>query len=272
MNPQWRRLRRLLPILLTALSTLWLPPLMPGVAEADPQSAPWVGTWAFPACTEDAVTIVLERSKIDLSTFEAVCTIRRVRKRGTTFDIDAACDGEGGRRRANFSVRVDGDTLRFVRQTGFEFDPKHFTRCRAPQRGQVDSPANSAPAVPSSPGLAEKLPLMLGFYVSSDTPCGMASNATLQLLRRSGIGGGRMLCSIEEAEKIGAKRYRVREYCRDLTGQDSPITLRGVYAIESPTAFVWRSDDGYVNRARHCPQPSLPAPWRDNDVTDLFRQ
>lgn len=32
--------------------------------------------------------------------------------------------------RVSFTVRVDGDTLSFVRQRGFDFSPKRFRRCR----------------------------------------------------------------------------------------------------------------------------------------------
>lgn len=38
------------------------------------------------------------------------------------------------------------------------------------------------------------LPLQPGFYVSTDTPCESASNATLLLKRRDGLGGARDFC------------------------------------------------------------------------------
>lgn len=44
------------------------------------------------------------------------------------------------------------------------------------------------------------LPLQRGYYVASDTPCAKASNATLLLLRRNGIGGARYFCEFKLQE------------------------------------------------------------------------
>ncbi len=47
-----------------------------------------------------------------------------------------------------------------------------------------------------------ELPLKRGFYVASDTPCEQASNATLQLLRRDGVGGARDFCEFKQILEI----------------------------------------------------------------------
>ena len=59
-------------------------------------------------------------------------------------------------------------------------------------------------AKPAGSADAAGLPLTLGYYVDRDTPCGQASNATLQLLRRTGIGASRMFCEFKRIEKLGA--------------------------------------------------------------------
>ena len=115
----------------------------------------------------------------------------------------------------------------------------------------------------------DRLPLRLGFYVSSDTPCERASNATLSLLRRNGIGGARDFCEFKSIERIAWDIYRVTESCADLRddyGETSVVT----YFLEGETGFRTKSESGWEYRARHCPQSVLPAEWRDDDVGGLL--
>lgn len=225
---------------------------------AGAQVAPWIGEWASPQCVADATKITLNRATIDLSTFETVCDIRGVRKRGAEYEFNAACRGEGSPLQATFRVRVDGDRLVFVGQKGFEFDPKRYSRCKAPEKPTA--------APPDAAGL----PLKLGYYVDRDTPCGQASNATLQLLRRTGIGASRVFCEFKRIEKLGATSYRVTEQCRELTDSRGGQARTGTYAISNNSAFAWTAADGSKFSSRLCEQSTLPAPWRDNDIGSLL--
>jgi hypothetical protein len=234
------------------------------------QTEPWIGRWASPHCGPDTTAIVLSRSVLDLSTFEATCRVRSVRRRERSYRLDASCSGEGPNLRATFSVRVDGDTLVFTEQRGFAFDPKRFVRCSdVNERRDASSP--NTPQTSSGGGAS--LPLKRGFYVASDTPCGQASNATLQLLRRKAMGAARTLCSFAKVEQIGSTRYRVTATCKDMTdhrddGADTDIVT---YDIPSETSFIARRANGADYSARFCEQKSLPQPWRSNDIRDLIR-
>lgn len=118
------------------------------------------------------------------------------------------------------------------------------------------------------------LPLRRGFYVRADTACEQASNATLQLLHRDGINTSRVPCTFDKIEKTGANSYRVIESCTfgDPTGrtEGSVSTRTSTYEIAGETGVTIRHDGGGESTARYCPQSSLPAPWRDNDISGLI--
>lgn len=90
----------------------------------------WIGRWGAPTCNADAVIIGLSPKELDLTTFEATCSVNSARSERAGYELRATCRGEGRPTRVTFGVRVDGNTLTFVRQSGFEFDPKRFIRCR----------------------------------------------------------------------------------------------------------------------------------------------
>ncbi|HMM73368.1 MAG: hypothetical protein IT469_02965 [Pseudomonadales bacterium] len=115
----------------------------------------------------------------------------------------------------------------------------------------------------------DRLPLRLGFYVSSDTPCEHASNATLSLLRRNGIGGARDFCEFKSIERVEPDVYRVMESCADLR-DDYAETSVVTYFLAGDTGFRARSESGWEHRARHCPQSALPEEWRDADIGELL--
>lgn len=94
------------------------------------EDLPWVGRWAAPDCGPESTQIRLGRDELDLSTFEATCSVQGSRKVGPGYEIDAACAGEGAPYPITLVVRITGETLTFTRQAGFEFDPKNFVRCR----------------------------------------------------------------------------------------------------------------------------------------------
>ncbi|MCC6301746.1 MAG: hypothetical protein IT489_02980 [Gammaproteobacteria bacterium] len=109
------------------------------------------------------------------------------------------------------------------------------------------------------------LPLQRGYYVASDTPCRKASNATLLLLRRHGIGGARDFCEFKNIQQIGPETYRVEEVCADFQGSD-PERRTLQYQIKSNTRFVISDQNGIVLDARYCAQTDLPPDWRNTDI------
>jgi hypothetical protein len=231
--------RRLAPAALALLCGICLP-----APDARAQADPWIGRWGAPQCDADAIEIVLGRSVLDLSRFEATCRVRNVSRRGKAFQLDANCIGEGPPIHVRLTVRVEGDTLRFTEQRGIQFDPKRYVRCAA--RAQRDAPG----AVPSSQPAsgAAGLPLRRGFYVASDTPCAQASHATLTLVRRDGMSAARTMCTFSNVERIARR------------------------AIASPSiAPTSRRIRKRGRRARFCLQSLLPQPWRSNDIRDLIR-
>ncbi len=239
--------------------------------QSNAQTEPWIGRWGAPQCGTDATEIVLDRSRLDLSTFEAMCRVRRVERRGNSYRFDTNCTGEGSPLRARFTVRVDGDTLLFTEQRGLAFDPKRFVRCKGPV-SQRDA-ATAAPRPQPANDASEILPLKHGFFVAIDTPCAQASNATLNLVRRNAISTARTLCEFSNIEKTGPTRYRVTEHCADIPRppEEKPAAEIVTYDIADDETFVVRRSGGSEYRARYCLQSLLPQPWRSNDIRDLIR-
>lgn len=135
------------------------------------------------------------------------------------------------------------------------------------------APSGSGPtpaAAAAKPITAPSLPLQRGYYVASDTPCGQASNATLQLLRRNGIGAARTICDFKAIEQTGPTGYRVRESCTELGGTTA-ATETVNYEIANDRSFTARRAGGADYKARYCAQSSLPSPWRDNDIRGLIK-
>lgn len=118
------------------------------------------------------------------------------------------------------------------------------------------------------------LPLQRGFYVADGTSCGQASNATLMLVRKSGINTSRVPCDFKSIEKTGANSYRVTETCSEggaAWGTEEHISTNvSTYEIPNNTRFTSKSDSGWESSARYCPQASLPEPWLNNDIADLI--
>lgn len=94
------------------------------------QAMEWVGRWGAPGCGADDTVIGLGTKELDFSTFEASCRTLRAERRRDVYEIAGECHGEGRPMRVSFTVRVDGDTLSFIRQRGFDFSPRRFRRCR----------------------------------------------------------------------------------------------------------------------------------------------
>ena len=133
----------------------------------------------------------------------------------------------------------------------------------------TDAAADAAPATAQSGERVSELPLKRGFYVASDTPCDHASNATLMLLRRDGIGGARDSCDFTQIERVGETTYRVTERCGDLMNPGDGEIYVVTWEIPDDSSFTTVREDGWSNGARHCEQSRLPDPWRDNDISDV---
>jgi hypothetical protein len=131
--------------------------------------------------------------------------------------------------------------------------------------------AKPAPPAPASEVRVPELPLKRGYYVASDTPCAKASNATLMLLRRDGVGGARDFCAFQSIVRIAPNAYRVTQACGDLQDPSPPQASTATYTLSDDTGFTAAHEDGWSYSARHCAQASLPPDWRDNDISDVTR-
>lgn len=148
----------------------------------------------------------------------------------------------------------------------------------APPPAEPGVATTAAPAEPASPSAGSAamatLPLELGFYVPTDVACAQASNATLSLLRRSGINTSRVPCDFSAVEPLGGNRFRVTERCSSggaAWGTEEEVsTSTAIYDIATPTRFRIESEGGYTATMQHCPQGELPDPWRSNDIADII--
>jgi hypothetical protein len=112
------------------------------------------------------------------------------------------------------------------------------------------------------PGLAAAqsgLALQEGFYVFADTPCGQASRASVVRVDRQGISDGRGTCRITQQQRDG-DGLRIVQRCSD-PFDDSTFTQRLRIVLHGERAFSMFTPAGEF-RFRHCPQSSMPEPWR----------
>lgn len=130
-------------------------------------------------------------------------------------------------------------------------------------------------AKPEHAGLSaeavELLPLRRGYYVASDTVCSDASNATVLLLQRGGIGGARDFCEFKTIEQVGLQSYRVLQSCRSFEDGAVPESYVVRYTLSGDDGFTSQRADGWSYSARRCSQASMPAAWRHNDIRDAVR-
>jgi hypothetical protein len=114
-----------------------------------------------------------------------------------------------------------------------------------------------------------ELPLKRGYYVSADTPCAQASNATVLLLRREGLGGSQDFCEFKMIEQTAPTTYRVTQSCGDLRGGGEETSVV-TYDLMGDASFKSKSEHGWEQSARRCEQSSMPADWRENDISDVI--
>lgn len=114
-------------------------------------------------------------------------------------------------------------------------------------------------------GPSNVIPLRRGYYVASGTPCSLASNATLLLLRSNGLGGARYFCEFKDIQQVSSAVYLVEEMCTDFQDEGRE-TQRLQYTLESRAHFVSKDKNGVVHDARYCPQSELPPDWSGTDI------
>lgn len=154
--------------------------------------------------------------------------------------------------------------------SGNAADATAVTETTAAATNETAAPAVAQAAASKAQAVTvAALPLKRGYYVASDTPCALASNATVMLLRREGIGGSRDFCEFKKIEKTGTNTYRVTEACGDFQDNAPPETSITTYTLTSDTAFTSRSEHGWERSARYCAQPSMPPDFRANDISDV---
>jgi hypothetical protein len=124
---------------------------------------------------------------------------------------------------------------------------------------------DSATATAVAPGL----PLQIGFYVAEDTPCNDASNATLSLFFGDALNGARDACAFTAIGSTGQRAWNVTERCTTFGDPSGEFTQIVAWTSEHDRAFRRVTESGWEHSARFCPQPELPEPWRDNDLSDL---
>lgn len=129
--------------------------------------------------------------------------------------------------------------------------------------------ASATELAPTPARAAAALPLKRGYYVASDTPCGKASNATVLLLRRDGIGGSRHFCEFKKIQRTAVTTYRVTEACTELPSGAMPEIRVSIYTLMGDNRFTVRSTDGREFSARYCAQSRMPPEWRANDIRDV---
>lgn len=110
-----------------------------------------------------------------------------------------------------------------------------------------------------------ELPLRRGFYVSIDTACGEASNATLALLHATGLNSAREACDFDTVVPLGGAHYRTTEHCA-VIGTDDVIAYGADWDLLSDRAFRRTLESGAIVGMRWCEQSSLPEAWRAIDL------
>ncbi len=124
-------------------------------------------------------------------------------------------------------------------------------------------------SAPAHAGNANTLPLRQGYYVSTDTACNNASEATITLVARYGTGSEHELERFKKIVPAGPGVWRVTyDLIDDDTGRHQE-TATDTYKITSPTAYsVVNGNGSYA--MRYCPQASLPDPWNTNNISKLI--
>jgi hypothetical protein len=153
-----------------------------------------------------------------------------------------------------------------------EAGPSHSgltRRANEPSTGAFAAAEHAGCAAKPPAALGSELPLERGYYVATDTPCSKASNATVSLLQRGGIGGARDFCEFLKVEPTAPNTYRVTQACRAFQDSAPPEVSVVTYILSRDAGFTSTSDRGWKYSARHCPQSSMPVEWHHNDIREI---
>jgi hypothetical protein len=138
------------------------------------------------------------------------------------------------------------------------------------------APGAASPVAAPAPAAARAgtLPLKRGYFVSADTPCNRASNATVNLFTGDGLNASRSVCTFTRVEPQGNGRFRVAQRCQGLGGfggDEQPEVSTISFEIPDDSRFTIRWPEGGSSSSRYCPQASMNEPFRSNDIRDLTR-
>ncbi len=86
----------------------------------------------------------------------------------------------------------------------------------------------------------------------------------MRLNTGDGINAARAHCQYTRIEKIGDNTYSVSEECHFIPGGSGERELE--ITVDDRTSYTLTDGDSTWS-ARHCPQESLPEPWRTNDIS-----
>jgi hypothetical protein len=121
--------------------------------------------------------------------------------------------------------------------------------------------------LPAEPAAVKELPLERGYYVV-DGACDLASNFSLTLNTGSGINAAQAHCEYIRIEKIADNTYSISEECHFIRGGSAERELE--ITVEDRTSYTLTDGDSTWS-AQHCPQESLPEPWRTNDISRYLK-
>ena len=126
--------------------------------------------------------------------------------------------------------------------------------------------------IAASADAADSLPIEPGYYVSTDTPCQKASNATLTLFDGVSFGDAHVECRNPSTKKLPDASYQLTRQCRDMQVDGTPWQkITENYAVVGPTEVIETNSFGKF-RYRYCKQSDLPDPWNAVDLKSTIKQ
>jgi hypothetical protein len=116
---------------------------------------------------------------------------------------------------------------------------------------------------------ADSLPIQPGYYVSIDTPCQKASNATMTLYNGISFGDSHVECRKASTRKLTDGSYQITRQCKDMQGNGGHWeTFTAKYTVVSQTELIVTNSFGRFHY-RYCSQSDLPAPWNTVDLKSI---
>ena len=132
--------------------------------------------------------------------------------------------------------------------------------------------AIAAFGIAASADAADTLPIQPGYYVSTDTPCQKASNATLTLFDGVSFGNAHAECRKPSIKKLPDASYQLTRQCRDMQVDGTPWQkITENYAVVSPSEVIETNSFGKF-QYRYCKQSDLPDPWNAVDLKSTIKQ